>query len=238
MPRSENIITPISPIEKESMVALTVDCVIFGYDQNDLKILTIECDMDPYKGMPSLLGDFVMKNERLDEAASRVLTYCTGNEDIYLEEVRSFSDPDRHPLGRVVTVAFYSLIAIPNTKLTSAADKHLSWISVKDIDKMAFDHRLIFDNCLHRLRKNLREKPIGFELLPKKFSLMQLQTLYEVVLGIELDKRNFRRKLRSLNILLDIGEQQQEVSHRPARLYKFDEESFNKKNRSGLKFEL
>ncbi|GLR15552.1 NUDIX hydrolase [Portibacter lacus] len=238
MTRSDNIVLALSPIDEDLKLAFTVDCVIFGYDNDDLKVLTIECNMDPFMGMISLLGDFITQDEDADSAAKRILKYCTGNEDIFLEEVKSFSKPDRHPFGRVITIAFYSLVPISLTKLTDSADKHLKWVSVDEITEMAFDHKEILDNCLYQLRKSLREKPIGFELLPKKFSLKQLQTLYEVVLGIELDKRNFRRKLRSLNILIDLEERQQEVSHRPAKLYKFDEHSFEKKSSDGLKFEI
>lgn len=238
MKRSDKIVEALSPIDEELKLAFTVDCVIFGYDNEDLKVLTIECNMEPYLGMPSLLGDFITEDEDADTAAKRILKYCTGNEEIYLEEVKSFSKPDRHPFGRVITIAFYSLVAIPHTELTDAAGKHLKWRSVDEIDCMAFDHKEILDECLSQLRHSLREKPIGFELLPKKFSLKQLQSLYEVVLGIELDKRNFRRKLRSLNILIDLEEQQREVSHRPAKLYKFDEKSFEKKFSDGLKFEI
>jgi hypothetical protein len=129
-------------------------------------------------------------------------------------------------------------VPIGQTKITDAAGKHLSWTPVKEIGEMAFDHMQILDQCLFQLRKSLRESPIGFELLPKKFSLKQLQKLYEVVLDMELDKRNFRRKLHSLKILIDLDEHQKEVSHRPAKLYKFDEESFRAKKNEGLKFEI
>lgn len=238
MPDRSDIIKVITPVEDKFKSAFTADCVIFGYDNENLKVLTIECDMDPFKGMLSLLGDFVGSQETIDEAAKRILKFCTGNEDIYLEEVHTFSCPDRHPLGRVITVAFYSLVSIEQTELSDAAGNHLKWVNVKDIEEMAFDHKAILDKCLYQLRKSLREKPIGFELLPKKFSLKQLQSLYEIVLELELDKRNFRRKLRSLKILIDVGEQQKQVSHRPAKLYKFDESSFESQTLKGLKFEI
>ena len=238
MLKIQDTVTEIARIEKSVKIAFTVDCIIFGYDNNDLKVLTIDCNLDPFKGMLSLLGDFVGQNETLEEGAKRILKYCTGNDDIYLEEVKSFSDPNRHPLDRVITVAFYSLVPIASTEMTDAAGKHLKWTSVDEITEMAFDHMKILKTCLFQLQKSLREKPIGFELLPRKFSLKQLQSLYEVVLGIELDKRNFRRKLKSLNILIDLNEQQQEVSHRPAKLYKFDHEAFEKKRMDGLKFEI
>ncbi len=238
MSKTNDIIKAITTVEDKFKSAFTADCVIFGYDNEDLKVLTIECDMDPFMGMLSLLGDFVESEETLDEAAKRIVKFCTGNEDIYLEQVKSFSKPHRHPLGRVITVAYYSLVQIGQTEMSDVAGNHLKWVSVKDIDEMAFDHKEILEQCLYQLRKSLREKPIGFELLPKKFSLKQLQKLYEVVLEMELDKRNFRRKLRSLNILIDLEEHQVEVSHRPAKLYKFDEKSFEKKLSSGLKFEI
>ncbi|WP_235298320.1 NUDIX hydrolase [Portibacter marinus] len=238
MESTSRIVQALGPLDEEVKLRCTVDCVIFGYDQEDLKVLTIECNMEPFRGMPSLLGDFVAQDEDADSAAKRILKYCTGNDEIYLEEVKCFSKPDRHPFGRVITIAYYSLVSIPQTILTDAAGKHLNWRSVDEITCMAFDHKEILDTCLKQLRHSLREKPIGFNLLPKKFSLKQLQTLYEVVLDIELDKRNFRRKLRSLNILIDLEEQQREVNHRPAKLYKFDDKSFEKKRSNGLKFEI
>ena len=238
MPAESDIIKAITPIEDKYRLALTSDCVIFGYDNEGLKVLTIECDMEPFLGQLSLLGDYVGEEESIDEAAKRIVKFCTGNDDIFLEEVKSFSRPGRHPLGRVITIAFYSLVSIELTQMSDVTNHHLMWVPLKDIAEMAFDHKEILDKCLFQLQKSLREKPIGFELLPKKFSLKQLQSLYEVVLGIELDKRNFRRKLRALNILIDLGEHQQEVSHRPAKLYKFDQESFERKRTKGLKFEI
>jgi 8-oxo-dGTP diphosphatase len=238
MDERDKVAMALSPLEAGFKLAFTVDCVIFGYDNEDLKVLTIQCNMEPFKGLPSLLGDFIGLDEDADSAALRVLRYCTGNSDIYMEEVKTFSKPNRHPFGRVITVAYYSLVQISSTQLTDATGRHLEWISIEDIDSMAFDHKEILDTCLNQLRKSLKEKPIGFELLPKKFSLNQLQTLYEVVLNIELDKRNFRKKLKSLNILIDLEEQQKEVSHRPAKLYRFDEQSFERKKSAGLKFEI
>lgn len=238
MTNNEKASQILPPLEEFQKVAFTVDCVIFGYDNEDLKVLTIKCNVDPFKGLPSLLGDFIRPNEDADTAAIRILKYCTGNSDIYVEEVKTFSRPHRHPSGRVITLAFYSLVQISSTTLSDSAGRNLEWMSIEDIGAMAFDHKEILDTCLQQLRVSLREKPIGFELLPKKFSLNQLQTLYEVVLGIELDKRNFRRKLKSLNILVDLKEHQQEVAHRPAKLYRFDDLTFENQLSTGLKFEI
>ncbi len=238
MSEKNEIIKALIPLEEKHKTNLTVDCVIFGYDQGDLKVLTIECDMDPFLGMYSLIGDFVKETETTNQAAKRILKFCTGNDDIFLEEVQSFSEINRHPYGRVITIAYYSLVQIGKTKMTDNAGKHLQWTSVNNIKEMAFDHKQILDLCLFSLRRSLRDSPIGFELLPKKFSLKQLQTLYEVVLDIELDKRNFRRKLRTMDILIDVDELQQEVSHRPAKLYKFNVKYYESKKYNGFKFDL
>lgn len=235
---AENINTHISSISDQHKVAISVDSVIMGYDEESLKVLLIECNTPPYEGKYSLLGELVNPNETLDEAVQRVLAYWTGRESLYLEEVKTFSSVDRHPLGRVITVAYYSLVEIKKFTFDETHQKQLKWIDVNEVKDLAFDHDLIFRECLEKLRQSLREKPIGFNLLPKKFSLNQLQNLYEVVLGLELDKRNFRRKINSLNLLIDLEESQQDVAHRPAKLFSFDYENYSKQRRQGFKFEI
>lgn len=238
MKHEENINTNISEISPIHMVAISVDCVILGYDEESLKVLLVECNTPPFEGMMSLLGELVEPNETLDEAAHRVLGIWTGQESLYLEEVNTFSEIDRHPLGRVITVAFYSLVEIEKFKISELKMKNLKWVDVNDVCDLAFDHNKILDDCLLTLRRRLRERPIGFNLLPEKFSLNQLQNLYEVVLGIQLDKRNFRRKMLSLDVLVDLNETQQDVSHRPAKLFSFDHAKYEKKKSNGFKFEV
>ncbi|MBK8820883.1 MAG: NUDIX hydrolase [Saprospiraceae bacterium] len=234
-----NINTWLDQIHNKYKTAVSVDCVIFGYDETGLKVLLIPCDMPPFENKLSLLGDIVHPNETTDQAAHRVLYKRTGLDDIYMEQVQVFSDLNRHPLGRVITVSYYSLIKINGNSFMELKDNHsLQWKNVSEINELAFDHKIIMDTCLERLRKNLREHPIGFKLLPPVFTLQQLQTLYEMVLGVELDKRNFRRKLSHLQILKPTGDSQKDVSHRPAKLYYFDQMEYEERNINGFSFGL
>lgn len=195
--------------------------------------------MPPHEGKKSLIGDLVKSHETLDQAGQRILEHRTGIKDLYIEQVSAFSDPKRHPLGRVISIAYYSLVRIKNFELIDNDEKHLEWIPISNIGVMAFDHNKILSDCLSRLRRRLKERPIGFSLLPKKFTLIQLQRLYEIILGFELDKRNFRRKLHSTELLIDLNEFQQDVSHRPAKLFSFDYEAYNsRKEKQTLKFDL
>lgn len=236
---AQNINTWITQIHNDYKAAVSVDCVIFGYDDNSLKVLVSKCDMPPFENEFSLLGDLVRPDETTEEATQRVLLSKTGFDDVFLEQVQVFSKKDRHPLGRVITVAYYSLIKIDEDHLNHIQpNSSLRWIPINDLNSLAFDHMEIMITCLKKLQKQLREQPVGFELLPQKFSLLQLQRLYEVILNIQLDKRNFRRKLKSLGILKDIGEIQEAVSHRPARLYAFDHKVYEKKMNSGFNFDL
>ncbi|MDA9774082.1 NUDIX domain-containing protein [Saprospiraceae bacterium] len=235
---SENSNNNNSSLANVHKLAVSVDNVILGYDNESLKVLLIDCKTPPYVGKDSLLGEMVGPDETLDEAAHRILEYWTGNESLYLEEVKSYSAIDRHPLGRVITVAYYSLVEIKKFRFDETHKKRLKWVDVNQVKDLAFDHDMIFNECLAQLRQRLRIRPIGFNLLPKKFSLNQLQNLYEVVLGLELDKRNFRRKINSLNLLLDLDETQQDVAHRPAKLFSFDDNKYKEERSNGLKFEL
>lgn len=236
---AQNINTWLTQINTEFKAAVSVDCVIFGYDDEALKVLITKCDMPPFEQEYSLLGDIVRPDETTDDAARRVLISKTGFTDVYLEQVQVFSGIHRHPLGRVITVAYFSLIKIDEDHLAHLEkDGLLQWIPVSDIKSLAFDHWEIMNTCHRKILKQIREQPIGFNLLPRKFSLLQLQRLYEVILNIELDKRNFRRKLKALEILKDIGEIEESVSHRPARLYTFDENVYEKKKVTGFNFDL
>jgi 8-oxo-dGTP diphosphatase len=235
----ENINTWISQINMDYKAAVSVDCVIFGYDENHLHVLLLKSDMPPFEGKYSLLGDLVTSFENLDESAERVLVQRTGLEGVFLEQVKTFSDVDRHPLGRVITTAYYSLVKLNNSLFRMEEENpNLKWHKVSEIKKLAFDHNIILETCLTQLRYRLRDRPIGFNLLPKKFSLKQLQNLYEKVLDIELDKRNFRRKLKALDLLVDLNENQSDVNHRPAKLYSFDHVKYEKKKKKGFNFEL
>ncbi len=219
-----------SEVENINRIALSVDCVIFGFDENKLKVLLIRSDLKKYSGKWSLLGDLVFPNEDLDAAAYRILKQRTGLNDVYLEQVYTFGDVNRHPAGRVVTVAYCSLINVQHHKL-NILDNELHWHDVKGVTGLAFDHQPIFETCLSQLQKRVQEHPLGFNLLPKKFSLRELQNLYEAILDIKMDRRNFRKKFFSMDFLIDLKEMEQDVPHRPGKLYKFNYEKYEKKKK-------
>lgn len=199
-------------------IALSVDCVIFGYDNKELKVLLIKSDLEEFSGLYSLLGDLVRPDEDLDSAPYRVLKNRTGMDDVFLEQVHTFGSIGRHPSGRVVTTAYYSLIDITHHKL-KLDHNDLHWHTVNDIKKLAFDHRLILNTCLEQLRGQIMENPVVFNLLQAKFSLRELQEVYEAILGLKLDRRNFRKKIAVKDWLQDLNEMETNLSHRPGKLY-------------------
>jgi 8-oxo-dGTP diphosphatase len=213
-------------------IALYVDCVIFGYDKKKLKVLVFESDFEEYANMLSLIGDLVQPEEDLEEAPYRILRERAGLHDVYMEQVYTFGTVERHPSGRVITTAYFSLVDIKTHKLP-ASETNLHWHDVDDISRMAFDHKMILDNCLSRLREKVLEYPIVFNLLPEKFSLRELQDLYEAILGVELDRRNFRKRITLKNWLVDLNEMEEDVPHRPGKLYKLKNQL--KSNGKGLK---
>ena len=238
---TKNINTWLSHLQEETKFSVSVDCVIFGYDTSKLKVLLIDCNMPPYIGSKSLIGELLEAQETTTQAARRILKNCTSLKDLYLEEVSVYSNPNRHPLGRVITLAYYSLISIADYEkhIVDAENKQLEWIELSAIQDLAFDHREILTDAYNRLQRTVREKPIGFSMLPKKFTLIQLQNFYETVLNIELDRRNFRRKLIALDLLIDLNEVQNNVAHRPAKLYSFDFDKYKQKQNVGtLNFEI
>lgn len=209
-------------------IALSVDCVILGFEDDELKVLVIKCNIKEYKGKWSLLGDLVRPDEDLDSASYRILKERTGLDDVYLEQVRTFGKVKRHPAGRVITTAYFSLVNIKDYQL-KLSDNELHWHPVNDIRDMAFDHKEILDNCLERLREIVEDHPVVFNLLPKKFSLRELQSLYEAILNTKLDRRNFRKKFFMMDWLVDLNEYEEDVPHRPGKLYKFNQAKFGRK---------
>jgi 8-oxo-dGTP diphosphatase len=199
-------------------IAVSVDCVIFGYDDKELKVLLIKSDLEEFEGLYSLLGDLVRPDEDLDKASYRILKQRTGLDDVYLEQVHAFGGITRHPSGRVITIAYYSLLDIKNHKL-QLSHNELHWHSLSEIKKLAFDHKKILDTSLRLLQQQVMEHPVVFNLLPEKFSLRELQELYESILGIELDRRNFRKKISVKDWLQDLNEMETNLSHRPGKLY-------------------
>ena len=226
-----------SEVQSINRVALSIDCVIFGFDENKLKVLLIRSDLKKYQSKWTLLGDLVKPDEDLDTSAYHILKQRTGLNDVYLEQVHTFGEVCRHPAGRVVTVAYCSLINIQHHRL-KILDNEIHWHEVDSVTDLAFDHKKIFENCYEWLQKRVQEHPLGLSLLPNKFSLRELQNLYETILTIKLDRRNFRKKFFSMDFLVDMGEHEQNVPHRPGKLYKFDYEKYerNKKRWSGIDF--
>jgi 8-oxo-dGTP diphosphatase len=219
--------------------ALTVDCVVFGLDASDLKIMLIQRDLSPFAGEWALPGGFVRIEESLDEAALRELREETGIQQVFLEQLYTFGQLDRDPRDRVVTVAYYALVNLDQYQIQAQTDaRDAAWFPVAQIPKLAFDHAQIVAVALKRLKGKVRYEPIGFELLPKKFTLTQLQKLYETVLEQSLDKRNFRKKILSMNLLVELDELQTGVSHRAARFYQFDELKYQQLKKAGFNFEI
>ena len=219
--------------------AFTVDNVIFGFDEGDLKLLLIKRGEEPFENEWALPGHFVNSDEDLSTAAQRVLAELTGIKNVYLEQVRAFGAIDRHPMGRVITIAYFSLVKISDYQLTPASiAQKAKWHSIADVNGLPFDHDEILQACFAQLKRRVRIRPIGFELLPPKFTLTELQHLYEAILETQLDKRNFRKKILSMNLLVDLNETQEGVAHRPARLYQFDKEKYEKFVAEGFSFEL
>ncbi len=219
--------------------AITVDNVIFGFDEGDLKVLLIKRGEEPYLDQWALPGYFVYPTEDLDAAAIRVLEELTGISNVYLEQVKTFGTIDRHPFGRVITVGYFSLIKISNYTIQPASIAlQAQWHSVASVSDLAFDHDEILAACFHRLKWLVRSRPVGFELLPAKFTLTELQHLYEAILETELDKRNFRKKILSMDLLVDLDESQEGVAHRPAKLYRFDRKRYEHLLEKGFSFEL
>jgi 8-oxo-dGTP diphosphatase len=204
-------------------IAISVDCVIFGYDNKELKVLLIKSDLEEFSGLYSLLGDLVRPDEDLESASYRVLEDRTGMEDVYLEQVHTFGTIGRHPSGRVITTAYYSLIDVTHHKL-NLNHNDLHWHTVNDIKKLAFDHKLILNTCLQRLRSQIMEHPVVFNLLQDKFSLRELQEVYEAILDVKLDRRNFRKKIAVKDWLQDLNEMETNLSHRPGKLYGLKEQ--------------
>ncbi len=218
-------------------VPLTVDCVIFGFEENLLKVLLIKSDLAQFHNKLTLLGDNVHTHEDLDTAANRVLKERTGMNDVFLEQVQTFSKPNRHPGGRVVTTVYASLLNIKHHELL-LHDNELKWHVVNQITEMAFDHKQILEVCTKWLQKKVQEQPLAFNLLPIKFSLRQLQNVYEAILDVKLDRRNFRKKFASMGFLNDTNEMETHVTHRPGKLYTFDFDQYQQKKRhfSGIDF--
>ena len=219
---------------------VAVDCIVFGYDisEKELKLLLIKRSFDPMKGSWSLAGGFVEENESLDEAASRILRTHTGLERIYLKQSYSYGETDRDPGDRVISTAYCALIAIRDINRELAEKSKAHWRSIAGLPDLIFDHSLMVKKALSDLQDQIKVKPVGFELLPEKFTLVQLQDLYEAIYQKKIDKRNFRKKILSMGILEKLDEKERETSKKGAYYYKFNKVRYEKLAQNGSYFNL
>lgn len=228
----------INSYTNEDKVLLAVDCIIFGFDLEELKILLVKRSFEPEKGKWSLIGGFLKKEEDLDVAAIRVLHHLTGLNNIYMEQLYTYSKVDRDPADRTLSVAYYALIDIAKHDRELIEQNSAKWFPIKSTPTLIFDHNEMVERAMARLRRRALSKPIGFELLPEKFTMRQLQKLYEAILGKKLDKRNFISKFNSFDILIKLDEKDMSSSKKGAFLYKFNEEKYNRKVEEGFNFKI
>lgn len=218
--------------------ALTVDCVVFGFDGSGLQVLLIRRGIEPFIDTWALPGGFVRMEEDLEAAARRELEEETSLRDVFLEQLYTFGTPGRDPRGRVVSVAWYALVRPDQHPAKGDTDaSEAAWFPAAELPPLAFDHEAILAVALDRLRGKIRYRPIGFELLPRHFTLTQLQALYEAILGRPIDKRNFRKKLLAFDFLIPLDEFTA-GAHRPARLHRFDRRKYEALVKRGFLFEL
>tara|TARA_B100001750_G_scaffold191533_1_gene161974 strand:+ start:796 stop:1452 length:657 start_codon:yes stop_codon:yes gene_type:complete len=214
---------------------VTVDCAVFGLTEDGLQVLLVQRGAEPFAGAWALPGGFVREGEDLEAAARRELREETGLDDVFLEQLYSFGAPGRDPRGHVVSVAWVALVNARDHAVHAATDaRDAAFFPLGEVPELAFDHDVILAAAEERVRGKVRYRPIGFELLPERFTLGDLQHLYEAVIGRPLDKRNFRKKMLALEFLTDTGEREEGVPHRPARLYRFDPEAYARLAREGF----
>lgn len=218
----------------------SVDCVIFGFDEGELKILLIERNEPPFEKWPALPGNLAHDNEDIDEAAQRVLYELTGLSGVFMKQFYSFGKIDRHPQGRVITVAYYAIIKRTDEGLnpvTSYAKKAF-WCPANKLPKLAFDHEEIAQHGISVLRNTIKYEPIGFELLSEEFTLSQIHHLYEAILQKSIDKRNFRKKIMSFGLLTELKKKKSGVAHKAPWLYKWNKDKYEKLKEKGFVFEI
>lgn len=226
----------ISSYKNHQKILVAVDCIIFGFDGSHLKALLIKRGFEPEKGRWSLMGGFVDKDENADQAAARVLNDLTGMKDIYMEQLYTFSDVNRDSAGRVVSIAYFALIDIADYDEKLQREHEAKWFPLSKIPPLIFDHKKMVLKAKEMLRQKVASHPIGFELLPSKFTLPQLQSLYEAIYETPFDKRNFTKKMLSLGILNKLDEKDKESSRKGAFYYVFDTAKYQKLHSNGAKF--
>ena len=213
--------------------SFSLDCVIFGFQDGQIKVLLIKRAMEPYLGSWAIPGDLLYPEEDLPDAATRILTELTSVEDVILHQGRTFGKPDRHPQGRVITNAYFALVKIDDiqAKAASWADE-LKWVPIKEVGELAFDHNEVLASTYQILKYKLKREPVCFDLLPEKFALNEMQQLFEYAFDTSMDKANFRKKIKSIP-LINLNVKQKNVNHRPANLFEFDDSAYEEQINEG-----
>jgi len=206
---------------------VAIDCIIFGFDGEQLKLLLIKRNFEPEKGRWSLMGGFVKQHENLQDGARRILNDLTGLENVYMEQLETFGDISRDPVARTLSITYFALINIEDHDSELARSRNASWVSLDSIPDLIFDHAQMIRKALQSLQYKAALHPIGFELLPEEFTIPQLQKLYEAIYGKSLDRRNFSRKILSTDLLIDTGKKNQTGNTKKAILYRLDEQKYN-----------
>ena len=220
-------------------IKLSVDAVVFGYEEGNISVLLIKRKYDPFKGQWAIPGGFVENHESLEDAVERELFEETGIKINYLEQLYTFGKPDRDPRGRVVSIAYFGLVRPNAFKLYASTDaEQAQWFNINYLPKLSFDHKEILKTAVERLQGKITYEPIGFELLDKKFPFSDLEKLYTTLLGREIDRRNFRKKIVGLNVLDELDEKVSKGSGRPANLFQFNQKRYFQLKKEGIIFEI
>ncbi|MBU2885533.1 NUDIX hydrolase [Gilvimarinus agarilyticus] len=228
-----------APPQDSIIPTISIDNLIFGFHEGQLSILLVKHSQGESAGCWALPGGRIRYNENLRDAASRHLLELTGIKGLYLEQLKTFGQVNRYPKGRIITVSYYALVSAEKFELAVGhKTEDVCWFNIRELPELIYDHSDILQYGIKQLQQNIRRQPIGFNLLPEKFTLLQLQELYESILGIKLDKPNFRRKIMKMNLLINCEEKEIGVSHRAAKLYRFDEHTYHSLTRRGFSFEV
>lgn len=224
--------------QNEVKFYVSVDCIILGFNKGELNVLLYKRNFEPLKGQWSLMGGFIKSGESVDEAASRVLTECSGIDTLFMEQVGAYGDVTRDLGERVISVAYYSLVNMNDFSEEILKEHKAIWTKLSDVPPLIFDHNQMITDTLARLRRKAATRPVGFNLLPEKFTLPQLQSLYEAIYQTPLDKRNFRKKLNAMDILEKLDEKDKKSSKRGAFYYMFNKEKYDLLLEQGFYFSL
>tara|TARA_R110002124_G_scaffold117606_2_gene274672 strand:- start:40 stop:753 length:714 start_codon:yes stop_codon:yes gene_type:complete len=222
--------------ETQAKFLVAIDSIIFGFDGENLKLLLVKRGIEKEKDTWSLMGGWVLPEESLESASTRILYELTNLKDIYLEQLHTFGDPTRDPVQRTFSVAYFALVNVSDYYQVISNNYEAQWFAVDELPPLLFDHPVMVEKAIQHLRYKASQHPIGFELLPEKFTIPQLQKLYEAIFGGELDKRNFSRKLLSTNLLIKLDEKQRGFSKKGAYYYKIDQEKYQKQFNTFLNF--